>query len=97
MHDFVRNLTRFRRERTYALSPAEHGGHMPLAWKNAGNGDMRDDQWGSQRHLMMHYYRDGASDYEDKPELLILLNMERGQVDFTLPEGRRTIERAFTL
>ena len=88
MHDFVRELTRFRRERTYALSPAEHGEHMPLAWKNAGNGDMGDDQWGSQRHLMLHYYRDGSAEYEDKPELLILLNMERGQVDFTLPEGR---------
>ena len=86
MHDFVRNLTRLRRERSYALSPSEYGEGMPFAWKNAGNGDMQPDQWGQQRHVGIHYY--AGAGYEDKPELLILINMERGQVDFTLPEGR---------
>ncbi len=88
MHDFVRNLTRFRRERIYALNADEYGGGMPFAWKNAGNGNMEDGQWGSQRHVAMHYYRDGAPEWEDKPELLVLINMERSTVDFTLPEGR---------
>ena len=32
---------------------------------------------------MMHYY-----DVERGPELLVLINMERGDVSFTLPEGR---------
>jgi glycogen operon protein len=86
MHDFVRNLTRLRRERSYALAPSEYGAGMPFAWKNAGNGDMQPDQWGQQRHVGIHYY--AGAGYEDKPELLILINMERGQVDFTLPEGR---------
>jgi glycogen operon protein len=86
MHDFVRKLTRFRLARTYALSPSEYGGGMPFSWKNAGNGDMQPDQWASQRHIMQHYY--AGPGFEDKPELLILINMERGQVDFTLPEGR---------
>lgn len=88
MHDFVRELTRFRRERTYALAPTEYGGDMPMAWKNASNGDLTGDQWGSQRHMAMHYYRNGDERFEDKPELLILVNMERGDVTFSLPEGR---------
>jgi len=86
MHDFVRNLARLRRERSYALSPSEYGAGMPFAWKNAGNGDMQPEQWGQQRHVGIHYY--AGAGYEDKPELLILINLERGQVDFTLPEGR---------
>lgn len=86
MHDFVRDLTRFRRERTYALSPAEHRGGMPMYWKNASNADMQGDQWGSQRHVAMHYVAEG--EFEDKPELIVLVNMERGDVPFTLPEGR---------
>jgi glycogen operon protein len=86
MHDFVRGLTRLRRERTYALSPTEYGGGMPLYWKNAGNGDMEGSQWGSQRHVAMHYVAEG--EHADKPDLLVLINMERGDVTFTLPGGR---------
>ena len=89
MHDFVRNLTRFRRERTYALSPAEYGGGMPFSWKNASNGNMEGWEWGEKRHVAIHYYRDGAAEWEDKPELLILINMERGDVEFALPDGRQ--------
>ena len=87
MHDFVRHMTRLRLERTYALSPAEHGGGMPFAWKNPGNGDMAGDDW-SGRSLMVHYYDDGSW---DKPELLILINMERSDVTFTLPSGRQWV------
>jgi outer membrane protein assembly factor BamB len=57
-----------------------------VAWKNASNGDMQPDQWGQQRHVAMHY--SAGAGYEDKKELLILINMERGQVDFTLPTSR---------
>lgn len=86
MHDFVRELIRLRNERKYALSPSEYGGGMPMYWKNAGNGDMQGDQWGSQRHVAMHYVAEG--EYADTPELIVLINMERGDVTFTLPEGR---------
>ena len=86
MHDYVRELIRFRKARKYALAPAEYGEHMPLYWKNAGNGDMQDWEWGEKRHVAIHYVAEG--DYADKPELLILINMERGDVTFTLPEGR---------
>ena len=34
MHDFVRNLIQLRKDHSYALAPAEHGGGMPFAWKN---------------------------------------------------------------
>ena len=34
----------------------------------------------------MHYVAEG--DFADKPELLVLINMERGDVTFTLPGGR---------
>jgi hypothetical protein len=34
---------------------------------------------------MIHYYDDGTW---DQPELAILINMERSDVTFTLPEGR---------
>ncbi|MCB9766342.1 MAG: glycosyl hydrolase [Alphaproteobacteria bacterium] len=85
MHDFVRQLIRFRKERTYALSPAEWGGGMPFTWKNASNVDMSGDDWANNRHMMVHYYDDGSV---GEPELLILINMERGPVTFTLPSGR---------
>ncbi len=86
MHDFVRGLITFRKARTYALSPAEYGGGMPLYWKNASNGDMEGWEWGEKRHVAMHYVAEG--DFADKPELLVLINMERGDVTFTLPGGR---------
>ena len=85
MHDFVRDMIRLRRERTYALSPPEHGEGMPFSWKNAGNGEMSGDDWAG-RSVMVHYYDDGSGEH---PELLILINMERYDVTFTLPQGRQ--------
>jgi glycogen operon protein len=84
MHDFVRQMTRLRRERLYALSPEEHGGGMPLAWKNTSNNDMADEDW-QGRAVMLHYYDDGSW---DEPELLILINMNRQDATFSLPSGR---------
>ncbi len=79
MHDFVRELTRLRRERTDALSPATYGG-TAMGWKDSGNNDLSDHQWGTQRHVAIHYY-------DAEPQLLVLINMERSSVDFTLPGG----------
>ena len=80
MHDFVRDLLRFRREHAYALAPADYGAGAPFAWKNSANGENTD--W-ANRHIMIHYH-----DASRGPELAILINMERDWVEFTLPEGR---------
>lgn len=86
MHDFVRDLGRLRRERSYALSPLGWGTGMPFYWKTADNVDMGAGDWSTKRHTMIHYVAEG--DFADKPELLVLINMERGPVTFTLPGGR---------
>ncbi|MCB9746337.1 MAG: glycosyl hydrolase [Alphaproteobacteria bacterium] len=84
MHDFVRELIRFRLERTYAFSPADWGAGMPFSWKNESNQDMGDGDW-SSRHLAIHYYN--GNGYTEQPEILVLINMERSPVTFTLPSG----------
>lgn len=81
MHDFVRDLIRFRAERINRLNPGEYGA-ASIAWKNASNGDMSGDEWGQKRHVMLHHYGEG-----DTPELVTLINFEAGSVNFTLPEG----------
>jgi isoamylase len=86
MHDFVRDMTRLRREHSGALAPSEYGGGMPFSWKNESNEEMGDNDWSEDRHIAIHYYDDG--NWGDEPELLVLINMERGPVDFTLPGGR---------
>ena len=80
MRDFVRQLTRFRKEHGYALAPAAYGAGAPFAWKSPANTDQVD--WGGKA-VMMHYH-----DKTKGPELAILINMETGPVDFTLPAGR---------
>ena len=79
MHDFVRQLTRFRKSHEYALAPLNYGGGAAFTWKSPANTTAVN--W-SGRALMI--------DYEDpakgKP-LLILINMERAATDFTLPAG----------
>jgi glycogen operon protein len=80
MHDFVRSLIRFRKERLAHLSPPEYEVEGRFAWKSAQNDDAVD--WNS-RQLMMHYY-----DKERGPELLILLNMEAEWSTFSLPADR---------
>jgi isoamylase len=80
MHDFVRQLTRFRKEHGYALAPEDWGKGAPFAWKSPLNDD--NVNWNG-KSLMLHYY-----DKTKGPELAILINLEQGQVDFTLPQGR---------
>jgi glycogen operon protein len=83
MHDFVRQVIKFRKDHTYAVSPTQWDGGMPHAWKNAEN--TGSPNWGS-KNLMLHYYDDGSW---DQPEIAILINMEAfSPVTFTLPQGR---------
>jgi glycogen operon protein len=82
MYDFVHELIRFRSDRIERLNPTTYGA-MPIGWKTANNTDMTTENWSSQRHLMIHHYAEAET-----PELLVLINMESGPVDFTLPEGR---------
>ncbi|MFO0746046.1 MAG: alpha-amylase family glycosyl hydrolase [Myxococcota bacterium] len=79
MHDFVRQLTRFRKAHFGKLAPTEYGGGAPFAWKSETNSE--PPNWQS-KHLMMHY-----TDATGGPELAILINGERGDVGFTLPAG----------
>ena len=51
MHDFVRELIHFRRDRVDALSPKEWGAGMPFAWKDAGNGETPN--WNG-KNIMIH-------------------------------------------
>ena len=44
---------------------------------------MSGEEWGSQRHLMIHHYSEASTG-----EIVILINMENYTIDFTLPEGR---------
>jgi len=80
MHDFVRQVTQVRKDHEYAFAPMDWGTGAPFSWRNASN--TGDPDWGS-RHLMIHYW-----DSSYGPELLILINLERGPVEFTLPTGR---------
>ena len=82
MHDFVRNMTRMRREHKYAFAPENHGAGMPYAWKNPGNSGEPD--WNG-RTMMVHYYDDGNW---DEAELLVMMNFTSDTVSFTLPTGR---------
>lgn len=83
LFNFVAGITRFRREHSYAFAPTTYGGGMSFAWKDANNSDAGGSTWGG-RHLMIHYYDDGRA---LGPELVILINMEAGDVSFTLPTG----------
>ncbi len=84
MHDFVRNLSKMRKDRMYAFSPKEHGEGMPFSWKTRFNSEMSGDDW-SGKTLMLHYY---STEEWDKPEILVIINMDRENRSFTLPEGR---------
>ena len=87
MHDFVKELIRFRKEHDYALAPLEYGDSrdtMPFSWKTESNNEMAGEDW-SSRHVAIHYYDDGSF---DKPELFIMINMETSDVTFQLPTGR---------
>ncbi|MCA9516853.1 MAG: glycosyl hydrolase [Myxococcales bacterium] len=79
MVDFVSKLNRFRRARVNKLAPKDYGSGSPFEWHDeSGAGE---PSWGS-RHLMIRYT--GA---DGSREMLVLLNMERHDVGFTLPSG----------
>ena len=82
MHDFVRQLIRLRHRQLNRLNPSSYAAAGP-AWKDALNQDLSAEQWGSQRHMMIHHHAEA-----DTKELLILINMETRPVTFALPEGR---------
>ena len=79
MHDYVRQVIQFRKDHAYAFAPSEYGKAAPFSWKSPANSDTVN--WGGKA-LMLHYY-----DKAQGPELAILINMEGGNVDFTLPAG----------
>lgn len=79
MHDFVRQLTRFRRAHLGKLAPISYTTRAPFAWKSPA-GTMPPD-WGS-RQLMIHY-----TDETGGPQLMVLINMARADATFTLPTG----------
>jgi isoamylase len=85
MHDFVSQMIQFRLARTYAFSPDSYGGGMPISWRSPQNGD---PDWGS-RQLMVRWTDDGTPNqaWSGKPALVMLMNMDRGDVTFTLPSG----------
>ena len=82
MHDFVRELNHFRRDRVDALSPKEWGSGMPFSWKSADNTD--SPNWNG-KNIMIHYYQDET---HTGAELAILINFEGFDVTFTLPQDR---------
>ena len=67
MHDFVRQMTRWRQSMTHAVAPATYGGGAPFSWKTPSNGEAVD--WGGKA-VMLHYY-----DASVGPELAILIRM----------------------
>jgi glycogen operon protein len=77
MHDFVRQMIQLRKDFSWALAPASYEGAVLPDWRGPGGGE---PDWGS-RSLAMHY---SAADHQD---LLVLVNMERVGVEFTLPAG----------
>jgi glycogen operon protein len=80
MHDFVKQVIRFRKTHQYAFAPLDYGQSAPFAWKSPQNREPPD--WNSKQ-LMVHYW-----DATKGPELAILLNGESHDVEFTLPQGR---------
>lgn len=79
MYDFVKQAIRLRKTYSYAFAPSEWGGGAPLTWLGETGGDAN---WSSRR-LMMHYTDDGTH----AGDVVVLLNMERYDVTYTLPSG----------
>jgi glycogen operon protein len=86
MHDFVRQVIRFRKTRAGKLGRVAYGVGPSFVWKSEANSEPPD--WRS-RHLMIHY-----PDEAGGPPLVILVNLERHDVGFTLPPGtwRRLVD-----
>jgi glycogen operon protein len=79
MHDFVSKIMAYRLAHTAAFAPLDYDSGLPISWESASGGSAN---WGS-RQLMIHYTDNGTG----SPEIVVLLNFERYNVDFTLPPG----------
>jgi len=75
MHDYVRALTRVRKRFSYALAKTDYD--SPPTWLDASGG--QNPNWGG-RHIGLRYDKSDGSD-----SLLMFINFEAAQVDFTLP------------
>ncbi len=81
MRDFVRQLVRYRKERSALFAPKDYKTAAPLAWKSPQNTEPPD--WNG-KNLMIHYH-----DKTKGPEVAILFNMSNDPVTFQLPQGRQ--------
>jgi glycogen operon protein len=77
MHDFVRQLIHWRLAHLDVLAPDSYG-PAPTWLDETGS---NPPNWGS-KHLMVSYPATGGS-----PALAFLVNMEGGNVNYTLPAG----------
>ena len=78
MHDFVKQVIRFRKDHAYAFATDSYPGPQ-MVWR-APDGSTNVN-WNG-RSLMVDY-----PDTTKGPRLLVLINMELGPVDFQLPQG----------
>jgi glycogen operon protein len=89
MHDFVRAMIQVRRDNLHAFAPTAYG-VAPIRWLDAGGGE--NVGWNG-KHMMVHYNApDDPNHVEGAAELVVLLNMERGATNFTLPAGRSWVK-----
>lgn len=79
MHDFVKGIVRFRKEHAYAFAAEDYGATAPFSWKSERND--ASPNWDG-KHIAQHYY-----DSSKGPQLFVMINMEPGQITFTLPAG----------
>ncbi len=75
MHDFVRSMIDVRKEFAWALAPDAYGAWP--TWRGPSGGE---PDWNSRQIGLLYTST-------DEPDLLVLINMDRWQVDFTLPAG----------
>jgi isoamylase len=85
MKDFVGKILKYRLERQDAFAPSAYDGGMPFAWKDENNLDANGTTWGGRR-LMIHWYDPGEGEWGR--EIVAILNFDRGDVTYALPEGR---------
>ena len=78
MRDFVKAMIKVRKDHAYAFAPDDFGKGAPFRWENESG---QDPDW-SSKHIAIHYH-----DRTRGPELYVLINMEGGDVKFTLAPG----------
>jgi glycogen operon protein len=74
----VTKLLRFRREHAHSFVFDDYPAAEPFAWKSETLGEAN---WAS-KHIAQFY-----SDASQGPQLMVLINMESGNVTFQLPPG----------